>query len=74
MVSDITALKVVENKLRVLARFDSLTGLPNRTQFDEKLTEALARSDRSDCPVTVMFLDRGTCKTEQTCGILKYEA
>lgn len=57
MISDITALKKVENQLRILARFDSLTGLPNRNQFEEKLTEAIARSGRSKRAMAVMFLD-----------------
>ena len=57
MVLDITALKKVENQLRILARFDSLTGLPNRNQFEEKLAEAIARSGRSELAMAVMFLD-----------------
>lgn len=57
MINDITALKQVENQLRILARFDTLTGLPNRHQFDEKLTEAIARSRRSGHPIALMFLD-----------------
>ncbi|MBC7514046.1 MAG: PAS domain S-box protein [Herminiimonas sp.] len=57
MVLDITALKKVENQLRILARFDSLTGLPNRNQFEEKLAEAIARSGRSKRAMAVMFLD-----------------
>ena len=57
MISDITALKQVENQLRVLARFDSLTGLPNRNQFEEKLAEAIARSRRNKRTMAVMFLD-----------------
>ena len=57
MVLDITALKKVENQLRILARFDSLTGLPNRNQFEEKLAEAIARSRRSKKPMALMFLD-----------------
>ena len=43
--------------MRILARFDSLTGLPNRNQFEEKLTEAIARSVRSKRAMAVMFLD-----------------
>jgi len=57
MIHDITALKQVENQLRVLVRFDSLTGLSNRLQFDEKLAEAIARSRRSERLMAVMFLD-----------------
>jgi diguanylate cyclase (GGDEF)-like protein/PAS domain S-box-containing protein len=57
MINDITALKLVENQLRVLARHDTLTGLPNRNQFDEKLAEAMARSRRSGHAMALMFLD-----------------
>ncbi|MFT5588556.1 MAG: diguanylate cyclase (GGDEF)-like protein/PAS domain S-box-containing protein [Bradyrhizobium sp.] len=57
MINDITTLKLVENQLRVLARHDSLTGLPNRNQFDEKLAEAMARSRRSGHAMALMFLD-----------------
>ena len=57
MIHDITALKQVENQLRILVRFDSLTGLSNRLQFDEKLVEAIARSRRSERQMAVMFLD-----------------
>lgn len=57
MVTDITALKRVERQLDALARFDSLTGLPNRLQFDEKLAEALARAQRRGDALALMFLD-----------------
>jgi diguanylate cyclase (GGDEF)-like protein len=57
LVEDITALKQVENQLRIMVRFDSLTGLSNRLQFDEKLVEAIARSRRSERQMAVMFLD-----------------
>ncbi len=57
MINDITAMKQVENQLRILARFDTLTGLPNRNQFDEKLAEAIARSRRTGQPMALMFLD-----------------
>lgn len=57
LVEDITELKQVENQLRILVRFDSLTGLSNRLQFDEKLAEAIARSRRSGRQMAVMFLD-----------------
>ncbi|MEC5216892.1 diguanylate cyclase (GGDEF)-like protein/PAS domain S-box-containing protein [Actimicrobium sp. GrIS 1.19] len=57
MVQDITKLKQVENQLRILARFDNLTGLPNRNQFDEKLAAAMARSRRSKQVMALMFLD-----------------
>lgn len=55
--TDISSLKTVENELSRLARFDSLTGLPNRMHLYEKLTEAIARSRRSKMAIAVMFLD-----------------
>ncbi|HET7863895.1 MAG TPA: GGDEF domain-containing protein, partial [Burkholderiaceae bacterium] len=54
---DITALKAVERELGQLARFDALTGLANRFQFNEKLPEALARCQRSGRALALMFLD-----------------
>jgi diguanylate cyclase (GGDEF)-like protein/PAS domain S-box-containing protein len=57
MINDITTLKRVEQQLRILARHDTLTGLPNRNQFDDKLADAMARSRRSGTPMALMFLD-----------------
>ena len=54
---DVTEQKKVEQQLSVLARFDPLTGLPNRRQFEEKLQEAIARSTRSGHLVSLLFLD-----------------
>ncbi|MBC7993915.1 MAG: PAS domain-containing protein [Rhizobacter sp.] len=55
--SDVTALKNVERQLQALARFDTLTGLPNRLQFNEKLPEVLARASRTGTAVALMYLD-----------------
>ena len=57
LTSDITAQKNIEKQLFQLARMDSLTGLPNRRQFEEKLDEALARVARSGRLLALMFLD-----------------
>ena len=57
LIDDITAQKDVENKLRQLAQFDSLTGLANRSRFDDKLAEAIARSERSGRLLALVFLD-----------------
>jgi diguanylate cyclase (GGDEF)-like protein/PAS domain S-box-containing protein len=54
---DVTAQKAVERELGLLARFDALTGLANRFQFNEKLSEALARCQRSGRALALMFLD-----------------
>jgi diguanylate cyclase (GGDEF)-like protein/PAS domain S-box-containing protein len=55
--ADVTALKDVERRLQALARFDTLTRLPNRLQLNERLPEALARAQRSGQALTAMFLD-----------------
>ena len=55
--SDVSAMKEVEKTLTQMARFDGLTGLPNRQQLDEKLAEALARSRRLRMPLALLFLD-----------------
>ncbi|MDO8419950.1 MAG: EAL domain-containing protein [Rubrivivax sp.] len=39
------------------ANFDSLTGLPNRTLFRDRLSQAMARSQRTGRPMALMFLD-----------------
>lgn len=54
---DVTALKDIQRKLLNLARFDTLTGLANRHQFNEKLPEALSRAQRTGEAMALMFLD-----------------
>lgn len=43
--------------LRRTSRTDALTGLPNRTLFDDRLALAVARLERRDALLAVMFLD-----------------
>jgi diguanylate cyclase (GGDEF)-like protein/PAS domain S-box-containing protein len=54
---DVTAMKAAEEQLILMARTDTLTGLPNRLRFNEKLAEALARSRRRQQPIALFFLD-----------------
>ncbi|MDZ7938624.1 MAG: PAS domain-containing protein [Rhodoferax sp.] len=54
---DVTALKAYEAQLKAQARVDTLTGLPNRLQFNEKIAEALERAQRSKQGLALMFLD-----------------
>jgi diguanylate cyclase (GGDEF)-like protein/PAS domain S-box-containing protein len=54
---DITARKSAEAALRQQALFDPLTGLPNRILLADRLTQALASSERTGCHVAVLFLD-----------------
>jgi diguanylate cyclase (GGDEF)-like protein len=40
-----------------MAWHDALTGLPNRRLFEDRLTQELARSQRTNEPVTVFYVD-----------------
>jgi diguanylate cyclase (GGDEF)-like protein/PAS domain S-box-containing protein len=54
---DITALKAAEAELDHLARIDSLTGVANRRDFEERLAEAIARSRRHSEPLALLCVD-----------------
>jgi diguanylate cyclase (GGDEF)-like protein/PAS domain S-box-containing protein len=55
--SDITAEKNHEKELEHLARYDSLTQLPNRALLSERLGQALAQTLRRGKNMAVVFLD-----------------
>ena len=46
-----------EEKLSHLTNFDSLTGLPNRSLFRDRLGQAMARAERSGQPLALMIID-----------------
>ncbi len=54
---DITNRKVAEERVRFLAYYDALTGLPNRTLLQDRLTKALASARRNKDKVALLFLD-----------------
>ncbi len=53
LITDVTSIKMAEEQMRHLAQFDSLTGLANRHQMNERLADALHRTES----FAVMFLD-----------------
>lgn len=54
---DITQRKKSQEQIRRLAYTDSLTGLPNRAFFQDRLLYALARADRDTGRIALLFLD-----------------
>jgi diguanylate cyclase (GGDEF)-like protein/PAS domain S-box-containing protein len=55
--SDITQKKATEELIWRQANFDSLTGLPNRRMFHDRLEQELKKSARSGLPLALMFID-----------------
>ena len=54
---DITEHKRTEERVRFLAYFDSLTGLPNRFFFKELLDKALAHAQHHKRILAILFID-----------------
>ena len=54
---DITKQKMAEDKVSRLARFDTLTGLFNRSTFFDTFDHALAVAARSNHQLAVLFID-----------------
>ncbi len=55
--TDISRLKETEARIRDLAYYDPLTGLPNRRLLDDRLQVELAHAARLRCRLAVMFVD-----------------
>ncbi len=54
---NITERKRAERRIRYLARYDTLTKMPNRMQFQHLLQQAIARSRRNNRSVALLYLD-----------------
>ncbi len=57
MVRDITERRKAEDAVRFMAYHDSLTGLPNRSLFNERLSLELAHAERSHQKLALMVMD-----------------
>lgn len=55
--SDISERKRAEDRIYHLAHYDLLTGLPNRTLFDDRLNQATLAARRYGHNMALMFLD-----------------
>ncbi len=54
---DITERKRAERRIRYLARYDALTKIPNRMQFQHLLQQAIARALRAHSGLALLYLD-----------------
>ncbi len=54
---EIAERKKLERELQALARFDHLTELPNRREFDRQLERALSLRSRTFSQIAILFLD-----------------
>ncbi len=54
---DISTQKAAEQRIRELADYDVLTGLPNRRLLRERFTQLLAVAERDSSEIAVIFLD-----------------
>lgn len=54
---DIADRKATQERLIYLAQHDSLTDLPNRALFFDRLTQAMTRARRSKQIVGLLYLD-----------------
>lgn len=57
LMSDITQKKASEEIIWRQANFDTLTGLPNRRRFHEHLRQEMKKTDRSQLPMALVFVD-----------------
>lgn len=57
VVRNITDRKRAERRIRYLARYDALTKIPNRMQFQHMLQQAIARARRADRSIVMLYLD-----------------
>lgn len=54
---------IAEERIKHLAHHDALTGLPNRSMLEERLTETLSQAEANDEQVAVLFIDLDRFKT-----------
>jgi len=57
IVRDLSERRAAEERIRFLALHDSLTGLPNRAQLDDRLNFLIASAREHDAPFSVFFID-----------------
>ncbi len=56
-IQDITDRKMAEQRIRYLATYDGLTGLPNRELIQDRIVQAIAHSRRTGRQLALLYLD-----------------
>jgi diguanylate cyclase (GGDEF)-like protein/PAS domain S-box-containing protein len=56
-ITDVTEKKRTEEQIWRQANFDSLTGLPNRALFRDRLAQEVNKAERSGMPFALLFID-----------------
>jgi len=59
---EVTRRKLLEAQVNLLAFRDTLTHLPNRRLLEDRLTQAMSSSNRSNCYGALVFLDMDNFK------------
>jgi diguanylate cyclase (GGDEF)-like protein/PAS domain S-box-containing protein len=57
ILTDISAQKSAENQLHLLANYDVLTALPNRTLFNDRVDHALEQAKYHQCKVALLHIN-----------------
>ncbi len=59
---EINNCKLKEDRITFLAYYDSLTSLPNRALFQDRLSQAIAFADRYESQLALLFIDMDNFK------------
>lgn len=57
MFQDVSKRKAIEERMKFLANYDSLTQLANRAYFHDSLKKGISRAKRSNSKLSIMMLD-----------------
>lgn len=57
MLRDISAQKIVQQRVEHLAHYDALTNLPNRSLFFDRLNQSIITAKRNQHSIALLFLD-----------------
>ncbi|WP_372762476.1 EAL domain-containing protein [Pseudoalteromonas sp.] len=57
ILTDINAQKLAENELHILANYDQLTGLPNKTLFNDRVIHAIEQAQRHKCKAALLHIN-----------------